>query len=130
MAPVAARLSLGLALELLGDPLTELVSLPWAEVRVSAGKIEGVVESIDSFGNLITNITAGHLEQVPRGEEQVRILCDEHETYGIFRAYADQPEMTFIALIGSSGKLELAIVGESAAIMLGVRVGTPVKVTW
>jgi len=130
MAPVAARLSLGLALELLGDPLTELVSLPWVEVRVSAGKIEGVVESIDSFGNLITNIAAANLEKVPHGEDQVRILCDEHETYGIFRTYADQPAMTLIALVGSSGKLELAIVGESAAMMLGVRVGTPVTVSW
>jgi S-adenosylmethionine hydrolase len=100
------------------------------EVRVSAGKIEGVVESIDSFGNLITNIAAGQLEKAPRGEDQVKILCDEHETYGIFRTYEDQPAMTLIALVGSSGKLELAIVGESAAIMLGVRVGTPVTVTW
>ena len=47
----------------------------------------------------------------------------------IFRAYADQPEMTLIALVGSSGNLELAIVGDSAAIMLGVKVGTPVVVT-
>lgn len=130
MAPVAARLSLGLPAEQLGDPLSELVTLDWPEVCVSPGKIEGVVESVDSFGNLITNITASQLETVPRGEDQVRIECDEHETCGIFKAYADQPPMTLIALVGSSGKLELAIVDESAAIMLGVRAGTKVKVTW
>ncbi len=60
----------------------------------------------------------------------MRIECDEHETCGIFHTYADQPPMTLMALIGSGGKLELAIVDESAAIMLGVRVGTPVKITW
>lgn len=130
MAPVAARLSLGLPAEQLGDPLSNMVTLDWPEVCVSPGKIEGVVESIDSFGNLITNITAGQLEKVPRGEEQVRIVCDEHETCGIFQAYADQPPMTLIALVGSGGKLELAIVDESAAMMLGVRVGTKVKITW
>ena len=38
--------------------------------------------------------------------------------------------LTLIALVGSSGKLELAIVGDSAAEMLGIAVGTPVTITW
>jgi S-adenosyl-L-methionine hydrolase (adenosine-forming) len=128
-APVAAHLSLGLAPEALGDPLLELVTLDWVEAVVKRGKIEGIIESIDSFGNLISNITADQLEGAPRGEE-VTVECDEHETQGIFATYSDQPEMTLIALIGSSGKLELAIVGESAKIMLGVKVGTPITVRW
>lgn len=129
MAPVAARLSQGLDAGLLGSPLDQLVELCWSEVRIVPGKIEGVVESIDSFGNLITNITGDHLAAVPQGPE-VHVACDEHETLGIFRTYADQPPMTLIALIGSSGHLELAIVGDSAAGMLGVRTGAKVTVTW
>jgi S-adenosylmethionine hydrolase len=129
MAPVAARLSLGLEPARLGPQQHEIERLEWLEARVTEKKIEGTVQSIDSFGNLITNIPADALVNVPRGEE-VAILCDEHETHGIFNAYADQPEMTLIALVGSSGHLELAIVGESAAMMLGVRVGTPVTVAW
>ena len=129
MAPVAARLSLGLDPAQLGPPQHELVMLEWTEARVSDARIQGTVESIDSFGNLITNISADALTDVPRGEE-VAIVCDEHETHGIFAAYADQPPMTLIAVIGSSGKLELAIVGESAADMLAISVGTPVTVQW
>jgi S-adenosylmethionine hydrolase len=129
LAPVAARLSLGLSPEELGPPLDDWVLLEWPEVSVSAGKITGVVESIDSFGNLVSNITEDALAQVPR-DERVAIACDEHETRGIFQTYSDQPAMTLIALVGSSGKLELAIVDESAAAMLGVKVGTPVVVTW
>jgi hypothetical protein len=87
------------------------------------------VASVDSFGNLITSITAEMLEGVPR-DERVRIYCGEHETCGIFRTYADQPEMTLIALVGSSGHLELAIVGDSAAAMLGEGVGAEVRVEW
>ncbi len=105
------------------------MTLDWPEVGVADGKLEGRIESIDSFGNLISNIPAEKLEGVPRGES-VTIECDEHQTQGIFRTYSDQPEMTLIALVGSSGKLELAIVGDSAAIMLGIRVGTPITVTW
>ena len=93
------------------------------------GKLEGVVESIDNQGNLVTSITAGQLSQVPRGEETL-IVCDEHETHGIFSDDHEQPAMTLIGLLGASGKLELSIVGDSAAIMLGVRAGTPVVVSW
>jgi S-adenosylmethionine hydrolase len=129
MAPVAARLSLGLDPERLGPPQAELVHLDWPEASVVPGKVQGAVISVDSFGNLMTNITAEMLTDAPRGEE-VRILCGEHETCGIFRTYADQPEMTLIALVGSGGRLELAIVGDSANAMLGEGVGAEVTVQW
>jgi S-adenosyl-L-methionine hydrolase (adenosine-forming) len=129
LAPAAAHLSLGVAPEQLGDRLTELVTLDWAEAIVARGKIEGVIESIDSFGNLISNITVDQLAEVPRGEETL-VECDEHQTQGIFTTYSDQPEMTLVALVGSGGKLELAIVGDSAKIMLGIKVGTPITVKW
>jgi S-adenosylmethionine hydrolase len=129
MAPVAARLSLGLAPERLGPLQATIVELQWPEAVAVPGRIEGCISSIDSFGNLITNISADALAAAPTGE-QVRIACGDHETFGIFRAYADQPEMTLIALVGSGGMLELAIVGDSAALMLGEKVGAPVAVTW
>ncbi len=124
MAPVAARLSLGLDVSQLGAPRQGLVELSEPEVRILPNKIEGRVRSIDSFGNLVTDITSEMLEGAPT-DERTQIHCDEHETQGIFRAYSDQPEMTLMALVGSSGFVELAIVGDSAALMLGVGVGTP-----
>jgi S-adenosyl-L-methionine hydrolase (adenosine-forming) len=129
MAPVAARLSLGLSPDELGRPLEALVELPWPEVQSVAQKITGEVIEIDSFGNLISNITREMLAGVPT-DDSVTIVCDEHITQGIYRTYGDQPAMTLIALIASGDQLELAIVGESAAAMLGVRVGTPVQITW
>jgi S-adenosylmethionine hydrolase len=129
MAPVAAHLSMGLDPARLGPPLDDMVRLTWPEVRILPGKIQGTVSAIDSFGNLITDITAEMLAGAPT-DERVRIECDEHETLGIFKTYADQPAMTLLALIGSNGCLELAIVGESAAEMLGIRRGTPVTVAW
>jgi S-adenosylmethionine hydrolase len=130
LAPVAARLSLGLDPRELGPPLQELVDIAWSEVSVMPGKIKGTVRSIDSFGNLVTDIPADKLADVPTDPEKVRVQCDEHETQGLFKTYGDQPQMTLVAIIGSSGYLELAIVGDSAAMMLGVRAGTPVAVVW
>jgi S-adenosylmethionine hydrolase len=129
MAPVAARLSLGLSPDELGQPLDELMQLPWPEVLRVGNKIQGEVVEVDSFGNLITNITREMLAGVPT-DESVTIECDEHTTQGIFHTYADQPEMTLVALIGSGDKLELAIVGDSAAAMLGIAVGAPIEVKW
>jgi S-adenosylmethionine hydrolase len=69
------------------------------------------------------------LHGVPTSEI-VTITCDEHETHGIFSTYSDQPSMTLLAHVGSTGRLELAIVDENASAMLGVKVGAPVCVTW
>jgi S-adenosyl-L-methionine hydrolase (adenosine-forming) len=129
MAPVAARLSLGLSPDELGPPVDRLTELPWPEVQQVAHHIDGEVIEVDSFGNLITNITRGMLHSVPT-DESVTVSCDEHETQGIFNAYSDQPAMTLVALIGSGDRLELAIVDENASALLGVEAGAPVRVSW
>lgn len=129
MAPIAARLSLGLSPDELGTPVERLVELPWSEVRRVANQLEGAVIEVDSFGNLITNITRDMLRDVPT-DESVTVVCDEHETQGIFATYSDQPPMTLVALFGASDRLELAVVNENASVMLGVKAGAPVHVRW
>jgi S-adenosylmethionine hydrolase len=129
MAPAAARLSLGLDPDELGPPRTQLATIAWPRAAKVANSIKGEVTAVDSFGNLITNITREMLAGVPT-DETVGVFCDEHETRGLFTAYAEQPPMTLIALIGSNNCLELAIVDDSAKIMLGVGVGAPVEVRW
>lgn len=94
-----------------------------------AGRIEGRVVSISESGNLVTDITADQLADVPRGD-QVAVRCDEHETLCIFDVDHEQPPFTLIALIGTSSCLELEIVTDSAKIMLGVSTGEKVEVVW
>ena len=129
MAPVAAQLSLGLDPDELGPPLQQLRRLDWPGAERMADRIEGEVVAVDSFGNLVTNVTRDMLVDVPT-DDTVAIRCDEHETHSIFAAYAEQPPMTLVAVIGSNDQLELAIVDDSAAIMLGVGVGARVEVCW
>ena len=129
MAPAAAHLSLGVDPDELGPPREALAPIDWPGAEKLANRIDGQVTAIDSFGNLITNITREMLADVPT-DETVGIFCDEHETRGIFTTYSDQPAMTLIALVGSNDCLELAIVDDSAAMMLGVKVGAPVEVRW
>jgi S-adenosylmethionine hydrolase len=93
------------------------------------GKVIGKVVAFSKQGNLVTDISAEQLHDAPR-DERVTIRCDEHETNCLFESGHQQPESTLIALIGSSGRLELEIVGDSAKLMLGVPLGESVEVSW
>jgi S-adenosyl-L-methionine hydrolase (adenosine-forming) len=129
LAPVAAHLSLGLEPSLLGPPFEYPAVLSWHEARISEKKIEGEVLEIDSFGNLITNITSDMLVGRPN-DHRVCVVFNIFETWGIFRTYGNQLSGTLSAIIGSNGRLELAIVGDNAARRLGIEIGTPVVLAW
>lgn len=91
--------------------------------------IEGKVVSISEQGNLVTDIPCAALANAPR-DSSVSVRCDEHETVGLFSPGHNEPEMSLLALIGDGGFLELTIVGDSAKMMLGIRVGERVCVQW
>ncbi|MGO9108645.1 MAG: S-adenosyl-l-methionine hydroxide adenosyltransferase family protein [Thermoguttaceae bacterium] len=129
MAPVAARLSLGLDPRRLGPAAGRLDQLDLPLPEVVEEKIRGEIISIDSFGNLITNIPYDLLAG-KRNDNRVCIVCGIYETFGIYHTYGEQAPGMLVALIGSSGRLELAIVGDNAAARLGVSTGTQVIVAW
>lgn len=127
LAAVAGHLSLGVAPELLGQRAESWTRLETPEPRREKNRITGEVVSIDRFGNLITNIAAAML---PNRPEAVRIggrLCR-----GIrwARTYAEAKPGSLLALISSTGLLEIAVVRGRAAHRLRARIGTPVVVGW
>jgi S-adenosylmethionine hydrolase len=93
------------------------------------GKIEGKIASYGESGNLVTDIANDDLRDAPR-DNSVTVTCDEHQTIGIFPADHQEEPFTLMAVLGSSGRLEITIVGESAKSMLGVRIGEKVVVKW
>jgi S-adenosylmethionine hydrolase len=129
MAPVAAHLSLGLDPARLGPPASRVSPLAWPKPVVKPRRIEGEVIEIDSFGNLATNITDDLVVGRPV-DERACIVCSIYETFGIYSTYAEQLPGMLVALVDSTGRLELALVGDSAADRLGIRVGMPVVVAW
>ena len=91
--------------------------------------IEGTVVSVGEIGNLVTDIPCAALASAPR-DASVTIRCDEQETVGLFTSGHQEPDFSFLALLGDSGFLELTIVGDSAQTMLGIRAGERVSVQW
>jgi S-adenosyl-L-methionine hydrolase (adenosine-forming) len=129
MAPVAAQLSLGMEPDRLGPPRAELVELDWPQPRFESNEIVGAVVWIDGFGNLISNITEGMLATI-QDRARATIAVAGHTVRGIVRTYGDRPANTPLALVGSSGYLEVSVAGGSAAATLRCENGSVVTVRW
>ena len=128
-APAAAHLSLGVDPSLLGPPQEKLVDLDWPPIRALENGVEGSVLWIDGFGNLVTDIRAEQM-QSPTENCLCSIACNGKEIHGLVRAYGQRPVGTLVALFGSTDRLEIAVVGGSAARALGAAVGDRVTVRW
>lgn len=118
-APVAAFLACGgelaeLGGELAGDSLVELALPPPA--RAGEGSSATVVH-VDRFGNLITDL---RVDASLAGRARVEIA---DRTVPFARTYSDVEPGELVALRGSSGLLEVACNGGSAARVLGAAVG-------
>ena len=94
-----------------------------------ANLLEGNVTEIGPEGNLVSDISAAQLTDVPRGETTV-VKFGEHETLGIFPTDHGQPDSTMVASVGKSGFLEIEIVGISLSEMLGIKTGEKISVSW
>ena len=133
-APVAAAWSLGHDLSEYGSPIAApLIELPLTDVEIGtstnpgSGRLHGRVLSIDHFGNLITTIPQS---AIPIDATQIEVQIAQRNLNGIDRCYADRSPGECIALFGSSGRLEIAIVNGHAARNLGVGIDEPVAVCW
>lgn len=122
-APAAARLTLGASPEELGEPVRSLVSLPpFRANRDADGALAGRVVHVDRFGNLVTDIRGSDIARGPVSVEIAdRTIDGLSATYGLEKG-------RLVALIGSGGYLEVAVTQGDAAVALGARVGTPVRV--
>jgi hypothetical protein len=117
-APAAAALARGAALASLGLPLASPVIRRTPEpVREADGSIRGQVIAVDRFGNAVTNIVGHH---------EGTVLIAGH-TVAVRRTYADVDAGGVVALIGSSGLLEIAVRDGDAAARLGLQRGTSVR---
>jgi len=91
--------------------------------------VEGTIARIGESGQLISDIMAEQLENVPRDENTI-VKFGGHETHGLFASDHDQPVATMVAYIGKCGSLEIEIVGDNLSEMLGIRVRETVSGGW
>lgn len=113
LAPAAAHLVLGRDPDELGPRRSKIISLANFEPRTDEHGIVGEVIFRDAFGNLITNVSASRLAHSPPETWAVEIAGEEIE--GLSRTYGDRPPGTVVAVAGSTGWIEIAVVNGDAA---------------
>jgi S-adenosyl-L-methionine hydrolase (adenosine-forming) len=125
LAPAAAHLIRGGAPEELGPPRTRFITLRNFEPTPDDQGFVGEVIFRDTFGNLITNINADRLADRPHDRWVIEIAGERIE--GILHTYGERPSGTLVALVGSSGWVEVAVVNGDAARQLTAGAGTTVR---
>lgn len=116
-APVAAHLSLGVALAQLGPALCDPVRLPWPEAAVTAAALRGEIIHVDRFGNLVSNVAADVFHAWLKGGD-FQLQVGHLTLTRLRRTYGEAAAGEMLALIGSHGYLEIACAGGSAAARL------------
>jgi S-adenosylmethionine hydrolase len=106
--PAAGRMARGLALDEVGPVVADPVRLAHPPKTRLAGGWEGAVLHVDRFGNLTTNLLEADLAALGGGLEGLEVTLGER-ALPLVLSYADVAPGAVCALVGSSGRLEIAV---------------------
>lgn len=125
-ASVGAYLATGVELRELGAAIatSDLVQLPLPGHIQTDTALRGVIQAIDSFGNLITNIPGDSLLGQGWSVELGNVKINSGQTY------SDSQPGELLSLVGSHGWVEIAVNGGSAQELLQLDYGAPVNVLY
>jgi S-adenosylmethionine hydrolase len=117
-APVAAHVAAGVAPARIGKVVADYVRPPFERPRQTGERTwTGQILHIDHFGNVITNFHGDDfpaLQQLAIGRAKARRLV---------HSYAEAPAGELVAIVGSSGYLEVSVNQGSAVEKTGCRSG-------
>jgi S-adenosyl-L-methionine hydrolase (adenosine-forming) len=124
-APAAAHLSRGVSPTEFGPVQSTWVQLKPAAAVCWKDVCSGEVQFVDEFGNLITNIPAGRVKELP-----VHVSLNGEPPHSIrwVRTYSDAAPDELVCLFSSDGFVEIAVVNGDAARRLRAMVGMRVDV--
>jgi len=122
----------GVGLAKVGPPVEDALRLPRPPVRaLGKDEWEGTIVHVDRFGNLTSNVSARALDDILSASDADRsdvVVVVAGVVAPLVLTYADVPTGEPCALVGSSGRLELAVNGGSAASIPGAGRGAPVRI--
>jgi len=117
-APAAAALATGARLRDLGPPMRNPTVRRTPEpVRLHDGSLQGEIIALDRFGNAITNLVGLHGGTIEIDGTELPVR----------RTYSDAAPGRAVALVGSTGFVEIAVRKGNAAAQLGLSRGALVR---
>lgn len=130
-APAAAWLTTQQPFASFGRVIDDYKTFRISMLKWEDRALVGEIVYVDRFGNLISNITIKHLEEVRSvTRRQVRTICiGKHKIEGFVANYSDGTPDHPRALVNSNGLVEIFIKEGSAANSLGVGTREPMTVS-
>lgn len=126
---VAVHIASGKPLDQLGDPKTSINQLLSFQPVVNGQVIIGKVIFIDSYENLITNITKNIFKTVGKGGRfRITFRNPQYVIRTLSSSYSDVPEGEMLAIFGTTGYLEIALNRGNASSLLGIVIDDPVRI--
>jgi S-adenosyl-L-methionine hydrolase (adenosine-forming) len=125
-APVAAWLAKTYQTEALGDEITDYTRFMLPRIKPDGSNLKGVVLRVDSFGNLLTNFAAGDVPAEILASGRIDLGVGAKQVTKVAQTFAEGAPGEAVAILGSSGFLEIAVNKGNAARVLGVSRGTEV----
>lgn len=125
----ACHLARGGTIEVLGNIREQLIQRSAFNPVIDGEMIRGNVQYIDSYGNIITNISESLFNEV-RKDRRFTIFFrnDKYKINKISENYNDVQESEVIALFGATRNLEIAIRGGNASSLLGLNLNEIIRV--
>tara|TARA_B100000780_G_scaffold216585_1_gene155929 strand:+ start:93 stop:878 length:786 start_codon:yes stop_codon:yes gene_type:complete len=128
-AKAACHIARGGTLEVMGSPKQDVNRVMSFEPIVHETGIKGVIQHVDTYGNLITNIQQEIFKQVSRNRPlRINFRSPGFSLQEISNNYDDVPEGELVGFFGNTGYLEVAINSGSASQLLGLRVNDSVMI--
>ena len=127
-AAVAGALAVGSANSVdVGPELEQLIRLPGLTPRFENETWQGLVLSVDHFGNIVTNLPSVEFEAIQR--QSFRIFVNDQTVLHYYSTFGDVPRGVEFAYFGSSGYIELGMNQANAAALWNVTPGNAVTLT-
>jgi len=127
-APVAAWLSKSWQTSSFGEAITDFARFAIPKPKVAGNAVTGVVLRVDTFGNVITNVTPQDVPALTAADGKFSIRAGTVTIKKVVGTFADAMASEPVGIIGSSGYLEIALNKGNAARTLGVSRGAEVTV--
>jgi S-adenosylmethionine hydrolase len=125
-APVAAWLAKTYQTEVFGDEISDYVRFTLPRAKPNGAALKGVVLRVDAFGNLITNLRAEDLPPGMAAAGQINLQIGNARVERLAQTFAEGKPGELVAVMGSSGFLEVAVNRGHAARTLGAQRGSEV----
>lgn len=126
LLPAVISLWRGLSLSDIGSPLNNVSRMIARTTSPIEGGIQASVIYIDTFGNVVTNITRDDFEKLI-GDSPFEIRVGRERVRELSKTYGDQSGGTAIALFNERNLLEIAVVTGPANELLGLRYDSPIS---